>query len=122
VSVPEFYCVLRYLLMPLKKYQTPALDDQKSGWDSIHIFDVQVGAPGKVRMARYQLTTTVILNMSTPATAKVGSLCLSGSLTRQVGIVIPRRVLFTHGGWAVLTPKSSLAHRRSKASPCNPRP
>lgn len=51
----------------------------KGSWDSIHVFEVH----DKGRSAHYKLTSTIMLYMVT-AGQKLGSMNLSGSLTRQV--------------------------------------
>ncbi|KAJ3299295.1 hypothetical protein HK104_009414 [Borealophlyctis nickersoniae] len=50
----------------------------KGSWDSIHVFEVH----DKGRSAHYKLTSTIMLYMVT-SNQKLGSMNLSGSLTRQ---------------------------------------
>jgi capping protein beta len=50
-----------------------------AGWDSVHVFE----AVDHTRTASYKLTTTVMLHM-TASTQALGSMNLSGNLTRQV--------------------------------------
>lgn len=52
----------------------------KGAWDSIHVFECQDKAKTS---AHYKLTSTVMLNMIT-SNQGLGSLNLSGSMTRQV--------------------------------------
>jgi len=53
-------------------------------WDSIHVFE----ALDRGRTTHYKLTSTVILQLSTAAEA-LGSMSLSGNLTRQVEVDMP---------------------------------
>jgi F-actin capping protein, beta subunit len=50
-----------------------------AGWDSVHVFE----AVDHARSASYKLTSTVMLHMTT-STPTLGSMNLSGNLTRQV--------------------------------------
>ena len=50
-----------------------------AGWDSVHVFE----AVDHTRTASYKLTSTVMLHMTT-STSTLGSMNLSGNLTRQV--------------------------------------
>lgn len=50
-----------------------------AGWDSVHVFE----AVDHTRTASYKLTSTVMLHMTT-STPSLGSMNLSGNLTRQV--------------------------------------
>jgi capping protein (actin filament) muscle Z-line, beta len=50
-----------------------------AGWDSVHVFE----AVDHARTASYKLTSTVMLHMTTTSNT-LGSLNLSGNLTRQV--------------------------------------
>jgi len=50
-----------------------------AGWDSVHVFE----AVDHTRTASYKLTSTVMLHM-TASTSTLGSMNLSGNLTRQV--------------------------------------
>ena len=50
-----------------------------AGWDSVHVFE----AVDHTRTASYKLTSTVMLHM-TINTSTLGSMNLSGNLTRQV--------------------------------------
>jgi capping protein beta len=50
-----------------------------AGWDSVHVFE----AVDHTRTASYKLTSTVMLHMTT-STHTLGSMNLSGNLTRQV--------------------------------------
>lgn len=53
----------------------------KSMWDAIHVLEIQdLG-----KSAHYKLTSTVMLSMVS-SLAEGGSVDLSGSMTRQVGI------------------------------------
>ena len=52
-----------------------------AGWDSVHVFE----AVDHTRTASYKLTSTVMLHMTT-STSTLGSMNLSGNLTRQVHI------------------------------------
>jgi capping protein beta len=54
-------------------------------WDSIHVFEVD--SNGR-KSATYRFTSTVILDMNSK-NGKLGSLDLSGSLTRQTERVLP---------------------------------
>ena len=56
-----------------------------AGWDSVHVFE----AVDHTRTASYKLTSTVMLHMTT-STSTLGSMNLSGNLTRQVNPYIPR--------------------------------
>eukprot|EP00842_Homolaphlyctis_polyrhiza_P004108 jgi/Hompol1/4699/HPOL_000042-RA len=49
-------------------------------WDSIHVFDVLE----KGKMARYRITSTIILHVDSKSTAKTPEIDLSGSLVRQL--------------------------------------
>ncbi len=53
-------------------------------WDSIHVFE----ALDRGRTTHYKLTSTVILQLSTAAES-LGSMSLSGNLTRQVEVDMP---------------------------------
>lgn len=53
-------------------------------WDSIHVFE----ATDRARMCHYKLTSTVILHLSTETDA-LGSMDLSGNMTRQVESDLP---------------------------------
>ena len=55
----------------------------EAGWDSIHVFEVDEGRGGSGRTCHYKLTSTVILHLSRQGES-LGSLNLSGSMTRQV--------------------------------------
>ena len=50
-----------------------------AGWDSVHVFE----AVDHTRTASYKLTSTVMLHM-TASTPTLGTMNLSGNLTRQV--------------------------------------
>jgi F-actin-capping protein subunit beta len=50
-----------------------------AGWDSVHVFE----AVDHTRSAAYKLTSTVMLHMTT-SSPTLGSMTLSGNLTRQV--------------------------------------
>lgn len=67
----------------LKKNVEPGKANS-GGWDSIHVFE----ALDRARMAQYKLTSTVILQLSSEAEA-LGTLGLSGNLTRQVEFELP---------------------------------
>ncbi|KAI9725184.1 MAG: F-actin-capping protein subunit beta [Chrysothrix sp. TS-e1954] len=62
----------------LKKSVTPQSKND-GAWDSIHVFE----ALDRARMCHYKLTSTVILHMGA-VTEALGSMNLSGNLTRQV--------------------------------------
>lgn len=65
----------------LLKKTAPTSTGSSSGvWDSIHVFE----ALDRARMAHYKLTSTVILHLSSDAKDTLGTLGLSGNLTRQV--------------------------------------
>ena len=51
----------------------------EGGWDSIHVFE----AIDRARTAHYKLTSTVILHLRTAKEA-LGSMDLSGNMTRQI--------------------------------------
>jgi capping protein beta len=53
-------------------------------WDSIHVFE----AVDRARTAHYKLTSTVILHLSTSSDA-LGSMDLSGNMTRQIESDLP---------------------------------
>jgi capping protein beta len=53
-------------------------------WDSIHVFE----ATDRARMSHYKLTSTVILHLSSETDA-LGSMDLSGNMTRQVESDMP---------------------------------
>jgi capping protein beta len=53
-------------------------------WDSIHVFE----AVDRARTAHYKLTSTVILHLSTGSDA-LGSMDLSGNMTRQIEQDLP---------------------------------
>jgi capping protein (actin filament) muscle Z-line, beta len=50
-----------------------------AGWDSVHVFE----AVDHTRSVSYKLTSTVMLHLTT-STSRLGSMNLSGNLTRQV--------------------------------------
>jgi len=50
-----------------------------AGWDSVHVFE----ALDHTRTASYKLTSTVMLHLTT-SSSTLGSMNLSGNLTRQV--------------------------------------
>lgn len=54
----------------------------KGSWDSIHVVEVE----DKKTTADYKLTSTVMLTIETED-EKIGSISLSGSLTRQVNFL-----------------------------------
>jgi hypothetical protein len=62
---------------------SPQSQDE-GAWDSIHVFEAQ----DRARTCHYKLTSTVILQLSTAAEA-LGSMNLSGNLTRQVELDMP---------------------------------
>jgi capping protein beta len=57
-------------------------EEHGGSWNSIHVLQVTPDASGKP-MAHYQLTSTILLEVVT-GSKKLGTLNLSGSLTRQV--------------------------------------
>jgi len=63
----------------LLKKVAPASSSSEGSWDSIHVFE----AIDRARTAHYKLTSTVILSLSS-STDALGSLDLSGNMTRQV--------------------------------------
>lgn len=56
-------------------------EETRGGWDSIHVLEVVERGPGS-RVARYKLTSTVILELGVKG-QKVGDVELSGNMTRQ---------------------------------------
>ena len=65
----------------LLKKTAPTSSSASSGvWDSIHVFE----ALDRARMSHYKLTSTVILSLSSDAKDTLGTLGLSGNLTRQI--------------------------------------
>ncbi|EPS40990.1 hypothetical protein H072_5141 [Dactylellina haptotyla CBS 200.50] len=63
----------------LLKKSTTATSKNTGSWDSIHVFE----AIDRGRTAHYKLTSTVILNMENTTDA-IGTMDLSGNMTRQV--------------------------------------
>ena len=59
---------------------------EEGGWDSISVVEVHESPADRSR-ATYKLTTTIMLSMGVNK-AEVGSTNLSGSLTRQVGLLM----------------------------------
>ncbi|KAI0873020.1 F-actin-capping protein subunit beta [Hypoxylon argillaceum] len=73
----------------LKKVATPGTSSSSSSssegtWDSIHVFE----AIDRARFTQYNLTSTVILSLST-GTPSLGDMDLSGNMTRQIEIELP---------------------------------
>jgi hypothetical protein len=67
----------------IKKVQDQARGvPMKGSWDSIHVVEVE----DKKTTADYKLTSTVMLTIETED-EKIGSISLSGSLTRQVNFL-----------------------------------
>ncbi|KAK7924369.1 hypothetical protein PG985_006423 [Apiospora marii] len=67
----------------LKKEAKPGSASEGS-WDSIHVFE----AIDRARMTQYNLTSTVILSLSTNSTG-LGDMDLSGNMTRQIEQELP---------------------------------
>ncbi|KAK8113890.1 f-actin capping protein- beta subunit domain-containing protein [Apiospora kogelbergensis] len=67
----------------LKKEAKPGSASEGS-WDSIHVFE----AIDRARMTQYNLTSTVILSLSTSSTG-LGDMDLSGNMTRQIEQELP---------------------------------
>ncbi|KAK8055120.1 F-actin-capping protein subunit beta [Apiospora rasikravindrae] len=67
----------------LKKEAKPGNANEGS-WDSIHVFE----AIDRARMTQYNLTSTVILSLST-ASQGLGEMDLSGNMTRQIEQELP---------------------------------
>ncbi|KAK8088373.1 hypothetical protein PG997_003334 [Apiospora hydei] len=67
----------------LKKEAKPGSASEGS-WDSIHVFE----AIDRARMTQYNLTSTVILSLSTSSTG-LGEMDLSGNMTRQIEQELP---------------------------------
>ncbi|CAJ2500929.1 Uu.00g037820.m01.CDS01 [Anthostomella pinea] len=64
----------------LKKVATPGSSSEGT-WDSIHVFE----AIDRARFTQYNLTSTVILSLSTNSN-NLGDMDLSGNMTRQIEI------------------------------------
>ncbi|GMF49596.1 unnamed protein product [[Candida] boidinii] len=62
-------------------------------WDSIHVFEID---PTSSSSAIYQITSTVILDISTENKSEDDSIYLSGNLTRQVEKELPFENSSTH--------------------------
>ncbi|KAI1637932.1 F-actin capping protein [Biscogniauxia mediterranea] len=67
----------------LKKVATPGSSSEGT-WDSIHVFE----AIDRARFTQYNLTSTVILSLSTSSSG-LGAMDLSGNMTRQVEMELP---------------------------------
>ncbi|KAK8050237.1 F-actin-capping protein subunit beta [Apiospora phragmitis] len=67
----------------LKKEAKPGSASEGS-WDSIHVFE----AIDRARMTQYNLTSTVILSLSTRSSG-LGDMDLSGNMTRQIEQELP---------------------------------
>ncbi|KAI1499203.1 F-actin-capping protein subunit beta [Biscogniauxia marginata] len=67
----------------LKKVATPGASSEGT-WDSIHVFE----AIDRARFTQYNLTSTVILSLSTQSQG-LGAMDLSGNMTRQVEMELP---------------------------------
>ncbi|KAL7628744.1 F-actin-capping protein subunit beta [Parahypoxylon ruwenzoriense] len=67
----------------LKKVATPG-GASEGTWDSIHVFE----AIDRARFTQYNLTSTVILSLSTNSNS-LGDMDLSGNMTRQIEIELP---------------------------------
>ncbi|KAK8137937.1 f-actin capping protein- beta subunit domain-containing protein [Apiospora sp. TS-2023a] len=67
----------------LKKEAKPGSASEGS-WDSIHVFE----AIDRARMTQYNLTSTVILSLSTNSSG-LGEMDLSGNMTRQIEQELP---------------------------------
>ncbi|KAK6541120.1 F-actin-capping protein subunit beta [Orbilia ellipsospora] len=68
----------------LLKKSTTAAAKNTGTWDSIHVFE----ALDRARTAHYKLTSTVILNMENTTDA-IGTMDLSGNMTRQIEADLP---------------------------------
>jgi hypothetical protein len=73
--LPELYCSRRVCLSSCELM----IATSDAGWDSVHVFE----AVDHTRTASYKLTSTVMLHM-TASSQTLGSMNLSGNLTRQV--------------------------------------
>lgn len=70
----------------------------KGGWDAIHVFAAfQQGAGGRGNSMRYELTSTVMLDMNTTSDA-LGHLNLGGNMTRQSQQTMPFSGANSHVG------------------------
>ena len=69
----------------LLKKTAPSSGQSSGVWDSIHVFE----ALDRARLAHYKLTSTVILHLSSEAKETLGTLGLSGNLTRQAEHDLP---------------------------------
>ncbi|KAI1106678.1 F-actin capping protein, beta subunit [Jackrogersella minutella] len=67
----------------LKKEAKPG-NANEGTWDSIHVFE----AIDRARFTQYNLTSTVILSLSTNSNS-LGDMDLSGNMTRQIEIELP---------------------------------
>ncbi|KAI1653058.1 F-actin capping protein, beta subunit [Daldinia decipiens] len=67
----------------LKKEARPG-SASEGAWDSIHVFE----AIDRARFTQYNLTSTVILSLSTNSNS-LGDMDLSGNMTRQIEIELP---------------------------------
>src|SRR5579859_3009729 len=80
-----------------------------AGWDSVHVFE----AVDHTRTASYKLTSTVMLHMTT-STSTLGSMNLSGNLTRQVlRSLYPPSIVSLNYIYKSFSAKSSLDTNRS---------
>ncbi|KAI0966762.1 F-actin-capping protein subunit beta [Xylaria arbuscula] len=66
-----------------KKVATPGTSSEGT-WDSIHVFE----AIDRARFTQYNLTSTVILSLAADSDS-LGSMDLSGNMTRQIEIELP---------------------------------
>ncbi|KAJ3121904.1 F-actin-capping protein subunit beta [Nowakowskiella sp. JEL0407] len=84
-----FACVI--LIKKSTTTTTETKSTNSGSWDSIHVF----GVSEKSRMAKYNLTSTIMLNMDTE-NSTLGGLNLSGSLTRQAEQDLPLEDYSSH--------------------------
>jgi hypothetical protein len=77
MGLPGLCCLRK--VFPVAKVFLLMIATSGAGWDSVHVFE----AVDHTRTASYKLTSTVMLHMTT-STSTLGSMNLSGNLTRQV--------------------------------------